>query len=172
MGSPQKDSKTGGRDAELEALRADVVRLKAELDRAKAELNTRSGDELTRPLGSSEDQGFFHEVLDSFPEQVAVFDQDLRFVFVNRASVESAEIRQWMIGRTDEDYCRKRGRSMDVAKERKRWQLRAIETRASVSFEEELGGGPEKTPFLENVHAGVCGDRRRLGAAVAHRLRR
>ncbi len=139
MGPSPEEPTTRSRDQELEELRAEVARLRAELDQRSRQDSVPDSD-----------PGFsFREVLDSFPEQVAVFDRDLRFVYANESSVADAEVRRWMIGRTDEEYCRRQGRSADTAKQRKYWQQRAIETRSSVSFEEELDGSSgEKRHFL------------------------
>ena len=139
MGPPSEEPATDIRDQELKELRAEVSRLRAEL-----------GERSRQESVPAADPGFsFREVLDSFPEQVAVFDRDLRFVYVNESSVADAEVRRWMIGRTDEQYCQRQGRSPETAKQRKYWQQRAIETGSSVSFEEELDGSEgEQRHFL------------------------
>ncbi len=139
MRPPSEAPKTHTSDTELEELRAEVSRLRAELKKSRAlEERAAVGPECS-----------FREVLDSFPEQVAVFDRDLRFIYVNASSVADDELRQWVIGRTDEQYCQRRGRSPETSKQRKYWQQRAIETRSSVSFEEEVEGPDgEKRHYL------------------------
>lgn len=62
---------------------------------------------------------FYEQILNWLPGEVAVFDKDYRFMYLNERSVKDAELRKWMIGKTDFDYCRERNRPMEVAESRK-----------------------------------------------------
>ena len=57
-------------------------------------------------------------ICDSYhlPAQVAVCDQEGRYLYLNAAgSMDTAE-RAWLIGKSDVDYCRARGIRPDVAR--------------------------------------------------------
>ncbi len=47
---------------------------------------------------------FYKEILDNLPADLAVFDQDRKYRYVNPNGIKNAELRSWIIGKTDEDY--------------------------------------------------------------------
>lgn len=100
----------------------------------------REVEELRRPASrhSIDIDSFHRQVLDGIPIQVAVFDADLRFVYVNPASIENPERRRWSIGKTLAEYVHEAGVDPKLAASRQTWQRRAIEQRSSVTFEETL----------------------------------
>ncbi|MFQ5571232.1 MAG: PAS domain S-box protein [Rhodothermales bacterium] len=79
---------------------------------------------------------FYHEILDELPLQVAIFDLDERFIYVNPAGLSSLEARQWIIGKTEEAYLEKTGRDPSIARNRQIHRRRAVAERTTVSFEE------------------------------------
>ena len=137
---------------ELDELRREVRSLKAQLAAARGTSRTEAPSSeplpsLPKPLDSSS-QGFFRKILDCLPEQVSVFDAEGRFVYVNEKAVGDPRIREWMIGKSDEAYCRRRGRAEDVATRRRFFMGRAIESGEAVSFEEVVENDTERRHFL------------------------
>lgn len=81
---------------------------------------------------------FYETILRDLPGQIAVFDKDLKYKFINPASVKSREIREWIIGKDDFEYCRYRGLNESMAKKRQSNLRQVLEGRASISFEESF----------------------------------
>jgi signal transduction histidine kinase len=81
---------------------------------------------------------FQRQVLESLPVQLAVFDTELRYRFVTPSAVRSAEMREWLIGKTDFDYAQRRNLDPSMPTLRAARQREVIETRAPVEFEETL----------------------------------
>lgn len=110
--------------------------------------------------GSDNTIKFYQSVLDSMPLQIGVYDPDGRYCYVNMAAVKSSEMRQWLIGKTDFDYCRERNVSMTIAEQRQGAINRCITERTTVEFEESFPthheGNRYLTRFLSPVfdHAG------------------
>jgi signal transduction histidine kinase len=52
------------------------------------------------------------------PIDVVVFDQNHRYLFVNKTAIKDDKVRQWIIGKNDYEYCEYRGRPMSIAEER------------------------------------------------------
>lgn len=61
---------------------------------------------------------FYQLVLDALPAQVAVFNRDGSYVYVSPGAIADAEMREWIVGRTDADYCERRGIDPSVARHR------------------------------------------------------
>ena len=61
---------------------------------------------------------FYENILDEVPVEIAVLDAEGRYRYINRAVLDDAELRRWMIGKTDLDYARRRGKDFDLYRER------------------------------------------------------
>ncbi len=71
-----------------------------------------------------EQKNFYENILNNIPGNVAVFDINGKYVFINPQTVKDAKLRQWLIGKDNYDYCNYRGISTELADEReKHFQL-------------------------------------------------
>lgn len=91
---------------------------------------------------------FYQLVLDHIPLQIGVYDPDGRYCFVNAAAVKSPEIRQWLIGKTDFDYCRERNVSMTIAEQRHGAIKRCIAEHVTVEIEESFPTHHEGSRYI------------------------
>ncbi|MBW3128488.1 PAS domain-containing hybrid sensor histidine kinase/response regulator [Hymenobacter profundi] len=81
---------------------------------------------------------FYESILNLLPVDVAVFDDQHRFLFTNPSSISDAQVRQQILGLTSDEYFNLRGRSMELAQERKERFQQALETRTDVLWEETI----------------------------------
>ena len=58
---------------------------------------------------------FYEFILNNLPADVAVFNKDHQYVFINPKGIEDDEVRKYMIGKDDYDYCKLKGISTDMA---------------------------------------------------------
>jgi len=79
---------------------------------------------------------FYEQVLEALPAQIAVFDTEGRFVYVNSASIADPEVRRWVNGRTNDDYCLHRGIPVSIGEERSK-SIRAVVREGRTSHLEE-----------------------------------
>jgi PAS domain S-box-containing protein len=85
-----------------------------------------------------EDQRFFYEyILDNLPADVAVFNLDHTYKYVNPKGIKDPELRAFMIGKTDYDYCNFRGISTEIADKRRLLFNEIITTQDFVVWEDE-----------------------------------
>jgi PAS domain S-box-containing protein len=61
---------------------------------------------------------FTDEILNKIPTEIAVYDAKEHYLYVNPEAIESAEEREWIIGKTDFDYCAKKGLDPRIAERR------------------------------------------------------
>ena len=85
-----------------------------------------------------EQRTFFEAVLNELPGDVAVLGPDRRYLYVNSAAIRNPEVRAWMIGKTDHEYCAYRQVSDERANFRQDLFRRALGARAAVEYEEAL----------------------------------
>lgn len=81
---------------------------------------------------------FFEHILNNIPADIAVFDKEHRYLFVNPQGIRSPEIRSWIINKRDEDYCDYRGRPYSIFEKRRAAFNQAIQTQGEAEWEEEL----------------------------------
>lgn len=81
---------------------------------------------------------FYKVVLNSAAVDIAVFDLDQRYMLINEFAVKNKEIRNWLIGRTDFDYCDFRGIDDSMAKVRQEYFELSKKERRMVEMEEKM----------------------------------
>jgi PAS domain S-box-containing protein len=80
-------------------------------------------------------KNFYEQIVEAVPS-LAVFDREKRFVYLNADAVSDPELRAWLIGKTDLDYCRRRGINPEMGRRRMEHIERVLQTGETVRFEE------------------------------------
>jgi PAS domain S-box-containing protein len=62
---------------------------------------------------------FYETVLNNIPADIAVFDLNHKYMFLNLEAVANDELRKWLIGKTDYDFFERKGSGMEIADARR-----------------------------------------------------
>lgn len=81
---------------------------------------------------------FYERILNHIGADIVVFDAKQRYLFINPTAIKDKDLREWMIGKTDEDYCRVRNKSIELVKRRKTVFETARDSRKPLTWEETL----------------------------------
>jgi PAS domain S-box-containing protein len=81
---------------------------------------------------------FYEEILDKMPADIAVFDNQHRYLYVNPTGIKDPELRKWMVGKKDEDYIRYRNKPLSILEQRRNLFKQVIATKQLQSWEEEI----------------------------------
>ncbi|WP_210515830.1 PAS domain S-box protein [Hymenobacter terricola] len=83
-------------------------------------------------------QEFYESILNLLPVDVAIFDAEHRYLFVNPSSIADPAVRQQIIGLNNAEYfaLRQRHQPAGVAEKREQYFDLAVRTRTDVSWEE------------------------------------
>lgn len=79
---------------------------------------------------------FFENLLDNLPAQIAVYDQHGNYRYTNRANVPDPAIRDWLIGRNDEELVHRLNIDPEIGRNRAAALSRVLAEGGQVSFEE------------------------------------
>jgi len=90
---------------------------------------------------------FNDSVLLNIPADVAVFDKDHNYLFINSKGIANEELRNWMIGKNDFDYCAFKGIDTGLAQIRRDYFNKAKETKEQVDWIDEIKR-PDKSVYL------------------------
>jgi signal transduction histidine kinase/ActR/RegA family two-component response regulator len=84
----------------------------------------------------AEQREFYETILDELPIDVAAFDHDHRYRFVNASGIKDPVVREWIVGKNDAEFCAHRQLPAELAAERTRRFEQALSKRAEVKWEE------------------------------------
>jgi PAS domain S-box-containing protein len=79
-------------------------------------------------------RAFFEQILNGIDAGLAVFDAQLRFEYASPRAVPDAEVRRWLIGRTNEEYIAHRGLPPEIGSERQAHMEQVLRTGEPTSF--------------------------------------
>ncbi|MEI6088034.1 MAG: ATP-binding protein [Bacteroidota bacterium] len=95
-----------------------------------SEIELKKGIEIQR--------NFFQSILNNIPADIAVFDKNHTYLFVNKYGIKNLELREWIIGKKDEDYALLRNKPKSLVDVRRAYFNEAIETKKICSWEDEI----------------------------------
>ena len=84
-----------------------------------------------------EKQIFNEIILDNIPADIAVFDKNHNYLYINPNGIRDVKIRKWMIGKNDFDYCNYKGLDNSSAQKRSDIFNKVIQTKQQVEWIDE-----------------------------------
>ena len=81
---------------------------------------------------------FYERILNRIAAHIVVFDAQQRYVFANPEAIKNDELRKWIIGKTDRDYCAYRNKPMEIAEKRAEIFNKARDERRHIEWTEQL----------------------------------
>jgi signal transduction histidine kinase len=84
-----------------------------------------------------EQRSFYEYILNNLPTDIAVFSPEHKYLFLNIQAIQDDELRNFMIGKDDFDYCNFKGMSTDLAKVRRGVFNQVIEGGVELEWEDE-----------------------------------
>lgn len=81
---------------------------------------------------------FYENLMRDLPAQIAVFDTAGRYLYISPNSVTDPSLRDWLLNKTDFDYCARRNIDPEIAEARAKWIAGAAESKETVTGEERF----------------------------------
>jgi signal transduction histidine kinase len=108
-----------------------------------------SQEEYDRALAENK---LLRAVFDQLPSEIVVVTPELRYLLVNKAAVKDDEIREWMIGRSDQEFWERKNRSSELSVKRREGCLEVIRTQNDLQFEESFHVGTPQEKHYVRLH--------------------
>ena len=83
---------------------------------------------------------FYERILNAIPADIAVHDAHQNFLFLNHHAIKDDDLRNWLLGKANEDYCRYRNKPMSIAERRRAQVDAAVKARRMTLWEERNEG--------------------------------
>lgn len=116
----------------------------------------RLGVSLTVPSknekNKNDEQKFNRTILDNIPADIAVFDENHNYLYLNKNGINDTEIRKWMIGKTDFDYCDFKGLDKTLANKRRDFFNQSIQTKQQIEWVDKHQKNGKDTYVLRRLH--------------------
>ena len=95
---------------------------------------------------------FYAYILNNIPSDIAIFDIHHNYLYVNPQGIGDPKIREFMIGKTNFDYCKLKGISNDLAEVRQKRFDEILHSKKSVEWEDEkLNASGERVVILRRM---------------------
>lgn len=86
---------------------------------------------------------FYENILNYLPVDIAVFNENHQYIYLNKEAVKNDELRQWMIGKDDFEYAEFKNISNDFATERRTFFNKLLETGNEITWIDKQVSGEE-----------------------------
>ncbi len=83
-------------------------------------------------------RNFYEHVLNNIPADIAVFSKEHRYLFLNPIAVSKPDLRKWMIGKNDEEYCLYTNKPLSIAEKRRELFNGVKDAKVQKEWEEKL----------------------------------
>ena len=98
--------------------------------------NQKERDFLFEQVSTQKD--FYENILNSIPADIAVFDKNHKYLFVNPQAIKNDDLRAYIIGKDDFDYCKYVNREIGIAEYRRK-QFKAIkESGSTIEWQDSI----------------------------------
>ncbi|MFY7965798.1 MAG: PAS domain S-box protein [Chitinophagaceae bacterium] len=81
---------------------------------------------------------FYENILNSMPADIAVFNTKHEYLFVNPRAIKDDFLRNWIIGKTDEDYCILKNKPLSIAQDRRKIFDNVVSQKKYQEFEQVM----------------------------------
>lgn len=105
---------------------------------------------------------FYENILNNVPADIVVIGSDGRYQYASKTAIANDEIREWIIGKTDEEYCTHRNKPQDIAITRKKQIDEVITKHISVTHEEKFITNSGEKHYLRILHPVVNNNNNKL----------
>jgi len=113
-----------------------------------------------------EQKKFYKKILDCLPTEVAVFDQNHKYLYVNPAAIKNEELREYIIGKDDFEYAEHTKREPLFAQERRDRFTAAAKSNSVIEWIDELKKNDGTPVFYTRKFAPVFNEKGALEMMV------
>jgi PAS domain-containing protein len=77
-------------------------------------------------------------VLDSIPADIVMFNTKHQYTYINQTAINNEQVRNWLLGKTDFDYCSYKGIDTKLAVIRRQYFNKALRTKSTVDYVDKV----------------------------------
>ena len=108
-------------------------------------------ERIENKIESNNKDSFYNNILNFIPADIAVFNAYHQYLYLNKTAIKDDDLRAWMIGKTDFDYCEYRGLNKEIATFRHQQFQLVTKTKKIHFWEDQKINNSGKTQTLLRV---------------------
>jgi len=108
-------------------------------------------EQILNEIKIAEQREYYHEILNEVPADIVIFSLDHKYEFVNKNAIKNAEIREWIIGKTDFEYCDYKGLDYNIAYKREQMFQDALEYKKPITIIDDIDRGAGKIHHILRI---------------------
>ena len=85
-----------------------------------------------------EQKKFYETILNSIPVDIAVFNENQKYLYLNPKAVKSASVREFLIGKDDFDYCQHYNKDISIAQTRREIFKEVKNLKKTIEFTDKI----------------------------------
>ena len=113
---------------------------------------------------------YYHNILDQIPADIVIFTYEHKYEFINKTAVKNDELRNWLLGKNDYDYCDRKQISRAFADERRKIFDQAINSKKPQKTIEEFTAADGSTHFVVRVMHPYINEQQNIGFVIGYGL--
>jgi PAS domain S-box-containing protein len=95
-----------------------------------------------------EQRAFYEMILNNLPLDFVIFNEKHEYLYVNPLAIKDTERREFIIGKTDYDYCKQYNKDLSIADERKAIFNQVLESKKLAEFTNKLTDKDGKNIYM------------------------
>lgn len=107
--------------------------------------------DITEQAKARTTKDFYSSIINSVNIDIAVLNSQNRYVLISKSAVKDDELRNWMIGKNDFEYCAGRGKNIEIAESRSEMYNLVDELKKPIEWIEELADGGKRRYFVRTL---------------------
>lgn len=81
---------------------------------------------------------FYEKILERIPTDLAVFDENHKYIYLNPLAIKNDELRNFIIGKDDFEYADYTGRTYELADDRRAKFIKTLQSKSLIQWEESM----------------------------------
>lgn len=98
-----------------------------------------------------EQRNFYEAILNQVPAEIIVADRNQNYLFISESAVKDPELRDWLVGRNDFDYCEYRNLPLSFAQQRASYYQEVRSSIKEAEWTEKLEKNGEEVYYLRRL---------------------
>jgi PAS domain S-box-containing protein len=98
---------------------------------------------------------FYEKILDRLPTDVAVFNSNHKYIYLNRAAIKNDALRKFIIGKDDFEYANHTGRDDTFAKSRRERFNQALDSKDVIEWVDEIARQDHEIAYFTRKFAPI-----------------
>jgi PAS domain S-box-containing protein len=94
---------------------------------------------------------FYEDLLNEIPAEIAVLNEHREYLYINPYAVRNNDLRKWLIGKKDEDFCKYRNKPEELAQGRKDLFNAVLQAGNKMQWEEKILKEGKTLHYLRNL---------------------